>query len=123
MISNYKKAYSEVVGFLNCLPIEEYIKIPRDVIEFYEWNMDYTYCFVFDSTKTIDEQNISKEARAIILKIFMDYFASDEKKKEIKEILNKNELIHQKELRIKFNPYNLFNNTEKQVKNEEKNYK
>ena len=87
MISDYRKVYSEVVSFLNYLPKEEYIKIPYDLIEYFKWRMDYSYKFEYNPEISLEEQNISDDAKAIIIKIYNDYFATDDQKNKIKNIL------------------------------------
>ena len=68
-------------------PEEEYNKIPKDKIEFYKKNMDQEYNFVIDPNLDLANQNISKEASAIIVTLFRDYFATDEQKKKIEELI------------------------------------
>lgn len=103
-----KIAYSEVYSFIDQLPPNEYYKIPKEVIDYINWHRDYNFDFKFDSSKSIDEQNISKEARALILKLYLDYFANDKEKQIVINTLNKNELKLQEELKKKYNPDNIF---------------
>ncbi len=103
-----KIAYAEVYSFIELLPPSEYNKIPKDIIDYINWNRDYSYNFKYDPTKTVDEQNLSKEARAIILKIYLDYFANTEKKFKIKEILKLNQKKAEQEKKLRYNPENLF---------------
>ena len=58
----------------------------------------------------LTEQNISKEANAIIVTLFQDYFATEEQKEKIKEILELNEKKSEQEKREKYNPDDLFKN-------------
>ena len=84
-------AYSEVYSFIESLPVHEYKKIPKDVVDYINWHREYNYEFKYDQTKTIDEQNISKEAAAMIIKLYSDYFADEDKKKQINNLIHKNE--------------------------------
>ncbi len=85
-----KIAYSQVYSFIDSLPIENYIKIPENVIDYINWHRDYTYKFEYDNSKTVDDQNLSKEARILILNIYLEYFADDDKKQEIMKKLSQN---------------------------------
>ena len=84
------------------IPEEEYNKIPKEKIEFYEVNKDQNYQFVINPRIDLSEQNISKEANAIIVTLFQDYFATEEQKEKIKEILELNKKKSEQEKREKY---------------------
>lgn len=123
--SKYAKAYTEVLEIINHFPEEEYAKIPKDKIEFYKNNMDKDYVFKINPEIDLSEQNISPEANAIIVNFFRDYFATEEQKVKIKEILDLNQKREEQEKREKYNPDAIFKksdinenvNTELQEKN------
>ena len=50
--------------------------------------MDKNYNFKINPEIDLAEQNISKEANAIIVNLFTDYYATEEQKVKIKEILD-----------------------------------
>ena len=108
--SAYAKAYKEVLEIIKYFPEEEYNKISKEKIAFYQSNMDQEYEFTINPTIDLAEQNISKEANAIIISLFQDYFATEEQKETIKEILDLNEKKLEQERREKYNPDNLFKN-------------
>ena len=110
MTNTYEKAYTEVLEILKYLPKYEYDKIPKEKIKFYENNKDNNYIYVFDTTKPINKQKISKEANAIIITLFRDFFATENQKERLQKILLQNEEIYQNELRKKYNPDDLFKN-------------
>lgn len=111
-IRDYPKAYVEVLEIINSLSAEEYSKIPEEEIEFFERNKDENYSFTFDETKSLNEQDFSSEAKAIIVLLFQKYFATEEENERINNLLDENEKIHQEELREKYNPDNLFKKEE-----------
>ena len=117
MIKNnkYAKAYKEVLEIIKYFPEEEYNKIPKEKIDFFKDNMDKDYEFTINPKIDLSEQNISKETNAIIVALFEDYFATEEQKIKIKEILELNESILEQEKREKYNPDDLF---KKENKNE-----
>ena len=110
----YAKAYTEVLEILNSFPEEEYDKIPIEKIEFYRNNMDKEYNFTINPEIDFEEQYISKEANAIIVNLFKEYFATDEQKVKIEEILKINQEKEEQVKREKYNPDNLFNKVQKQ---------
>jgi len=115
MINNsYAKAYTEVLEIIRHFPKEEYFKIPVEEIEFYQKNMDKDYNFLINPEIDLAEQNISPEANAIIVNLFRDYFATEEQKVKIKEILDLNQKKEEQEKIEKYNPDDIFkkaNNT------------
>lgn len=117
----YAKAYKEVLEIIKFFPEKEYNKIPKEKIEYYKNNMDKNYEFIIDPQKDLSEQNISKEANAIIISLYQDYFATEEQKQKIKEILELNEKKVELERREKYNPEDIFKNRIKQVEDEEDN--
>ena len=108
MSEECRKVYSEVVGFLNCLPEEQYMKIPSNLIEYFKWHMDYSHVFEYNPEKRLDEQKISHDAKVVLLKIFNDYFANGEQKEKIKNVLIENERVAEAFKRKKYDPNNLF---------------
>lgn len=98
MISKrYARAYKEVIEIYNCLPEEEKKKIPEEKIEFYKSNMDIDYEFLIDPNIPLNEQNISKEASAIVVNLFLDYFADDTQREKLKEAFSLIEEIRKKQ--------------------------
>jgi len=93
----YARAYTEVLELIKHLCEKDRMKIPNEKIEFYEQNKMDSYSFVLDPNKELQEQNISKEASAIILKLFMDYFANDSQKRALSQILMNNKIIEERE--------------------------
>jgi len=115
MVNNtYAKAYTEVLEIIKHFSEEEYAKIPKEKIEFYKNNMDRNYKFIINPEIDLAEQNISAEANAIIVNLFKGYFATEEQKVKIKEILELNDKKEEQEKRTKYNPDNLFEKIEKQ---------
>ena len=95
MINNieYANAYSEILGILRYIPIKDYNKIPNKKIKLFEKKANKDYKFYFNPSKTLDEQNISKRAKAILGILFRDYWATDEQRQRI---INKQKYDRQK---------------------------
>ncbi len=119
----YANAYSEILEILKYISIDDYNKIPKSKINLFENYANKEYTFKYNPKKTLDEQYISKRAKAIILILFRDYWATDiqrnkmlSNQKSQKEQLEKNK-------RDLYNPDNLFNRniTKKIDENNSKN--
>ena len=117
--STYAKAYKEVLEIIKYFPKEEYEKIPVEEIEFYKKHMDKDYNFTINPEINLSEQNISAEANAVIVNIFRDYFATEEQKIKIKEILDLNQKKEDLEKRKKYNPDAIFKELDKEENNTE----
>ena len=116
MVDNkYARAYTEALEIIKNFPEEEYNKIPKEKIKFFEDNMDKDYKFTIDPEKELEVQGISKEAYAVIVVLFQDYFATEKQKEKINNILRLNEIKAEQEKKEKYNPEELF---EKVRKNE-----
>lgn len=101
-MDNFPKAYREVYEILKYIPKENLEKIPKDFLEVIENNMDKTYAYKIDETKSFEEQEILKETKAIISIIYQDYWATDDRKKELIKIRNKQRETLEQEKREKY---------------------
>lgn len=110
MMNKNRIAYAEVYSFINSLPAKEYKRIPNNVVDYINWHRDYNYEFNYDCTKTVDEQNFSKEAVTMIMKLYLEYFADKYERQKVNSIIYKNDLKKNEELMKKYNPDDLFKN-------------
>lgn len=110
MNNNYSKAYTEVLEIIKYFPEEEYSRIPKEKIDFYKKNMDKNYNFKINPEIDLSNQDISAEANAIIINLFTDYFATENQKLKIKEILDSNQKKSDQLKREKYKPDNIFEN-------------
>lgn len=106
----YANAYSEVLEILNYISKEDYNKIPKSMIELFNKNNNKNYKFKYNSSKTLDEQNVSKKAKIIIAILFRDYWATEKQREKIlaKESYDMQK-IEQEKIE-KYNPVNIFKN-------------
>lgn len=104
----YANAYSEILGILKHISKEDYNKIPKEKIVFFQNNYNKEYNFTYDMNKTLDEQNVSKKAKTIIAILFRDYWATDAQREKIKAKEQYDRKIKEEENREKYNPDNLF---------------
>jgi hypothetical protein len=109
MNNSYAKAYTEVLEIINHFSEDEYKKIPKEKIDFYEKHKDREYDFKINSNIDLAEQNISRKANAILVSLFRDYFATAKQKEILKNLLQQNQEKLEKEKYLKYNPDNIFN--------------
>ena len=82
--------------------------------------MDKNYNFTINPNIDLSEQNILKETKALIVTLYEDYFATEEQKEKINEILKLNQKKVEQEKRKKYNPQDLFE-TNKAIEKVQKN--
>ena len=118
--SKYGIAYSEVLEILKHIPIEDYNKIPKNEIKLFEAYADNDYTFNYDTSKTLEEQNVSDITKGIIILLFRDYWATETQREKIvaKQKYDRQKLEEEK--KKSYNPDNIFkkDNPENIVKNE-----
>ena len=115
MISNYAKAYTEVLEILSHFSKEEYSKIPQEKINFYKSNMEKNYEYSINPNIDLSKQYISKEANAILISIFRDYFANDRQRKTLNNLLSQNQEKLENIKREKYNSKNILINNNRNV--------
>ena len=115
MTNSYAKAYKEVLEILSHFSKEEYSKIPQEKINFYKSNMEKNYEYSIDPNIDLSKQHISKEANAILISIFRDYFANDRQRRTLNNLLNQNQEKHEKIKKEKYNSDNIFINNNRNV--------
>ena len=106
----YQRAFCEVLEILRYIPKLDYEKIPLEIIEVMEDNCSNDYCVKYNPLLSLQEQNITEEARMIIAIFFRDYWATEEQKKKIllKEKIDFEKIEEEK--RNKYNIENIFQN-------------
>mgnify|MGYP006066610653 FL=1 len=116
---NYACAYREVIEILKYTNKDDVNKIPSDKILLWRDNMKEDYNFEIDEEKPLSEQNISKEARAILANIFKQYWATDYQKERIeaKEKYDVEQI--EKEKYEKYNPNDIFKNRKQETSKNE----
>ncbi len=84
----YSNACKEVVVLFDYfLDENDLSKIPEKQIKHLRENANQQYTYIVDESKMLEEQEISKEAKAIILSLYKKYFATAEQKRKVDEIV------------------------------------
>ena len=111
MEDTIEKAYVEVLEVINNLEEEEKSKIPQEKIDFYEKNKDKNYKFTIDTSADLDKQKLSRKAYAVIIALYLDYFADEDEKNKLNKVLQYNQNKEDKMKRERYNPDNIFKKT------------
>lgn len=114
----YANAYSEILEILNYVSLEDYNKIPKNEIDFYKSNANKNHIFIYNPSKTLEEQKVSKITKALIVLLFRDYWATEKQKEKIIlkqacDVKKWKESQYHLQLENKYNPDDLFKDRKK----------
>ena len=115
----YANAYKEVLIVISNLVKEDYEKIPKEYIKFLKENCNNEYEFIYDTSKSFNEQELLDDTKYILFGLFEKYGATEIQKAKINayKINYRNQLEKQKI--EKYNSNDIFKN--EQGKNVEEN--
>ena len=105
---NLQYSFYEISEILRFMPIEYRKKLPEKFIKFIDENK-MNNNFVYNKNITLDKQEILEDTKVLLSILYRTYWCSEDKRRELEE--EDNNFI-----REKFNPDNIFNNSNK-VKN------
>lgn len=117
MNDTYACSYVEVLEILKHIPKEDYDKIPKEKIEFYEKNMDKNYVYIYDSV----EPKTLRKTDIILMNLYKNYIAKIEEKEKIEEILRLNEQKEEQEKKKIYSIDNIFDNPKIDIQNNKEN--
>lgn len=104
----FPKAYKEVLEILKYIPIDEYNKIPEDIIQNMKKKQDNQYQYEVTNLENFKEQPMLRETEAILSVLYRDYWATTEERKKIREKEKSEIEVLEIEKREKYNPDDLF---------------
>ena len=111
----YKKAYTEILEIIKYLPYDEYKKITKEKVEFYKNYRDPLYQFKYNPYKSLNEQNVLRETKALIVDLFREVIATKEQKEKLNILLLQNEQEYQSKVHEKYSYDKLFNKKSKSI--------
>ena len=117
----YKNAFTEVYTILEYMDIEDYEKIPREVIDVIEENRNLDYVYEMNEEVDIFKQEMLPETKAILFNFYRDYWSSSEQSEKIKKIQAR-ELISdddRKKIKYDVDVFNQSNTPQSSVRDEE----
>ena len=107
-----QRIYSEVYQVLLVLGNDYINKLPNKLLTTIEEKRDITYNPIIKDDIALSEQNVKKETLSVIALMHLNYWCeSEEEKEDIKNTLQRNEASYQDELKNKYDPKNIFENS------------
>lgn len=88
---DYNKRLVEVDEILNHLSEEDLMKIPEEVRIAIKENKDKEYSWEYDETKTLENQNVSRDTIAFLSYLNMEYLLNEEQKEFMRQLHELNE--------------------------------
>ena len=113
----YQKAHVELYEILKGLSNDEKEKIPHAFINNLKEDMDKNYTFLFDKSKTLYEQNLMSETKALLVQIYARYLAPENEKRLWNEYNNICINKIEKKRKEKYNPDDIFKNGSTTINN------
>ena len=114
MSDDIKKALVEVDLIIEqVIPKEQTLKIPKKFKDFIKNNKDPNYLFKYNFEKELEEQVLMNDTKILLGMLYLNYWATDDEKKEINHILDENEKKYIEQIREKYSTNNIFKKQEK----------
>lgn len=134
MDKDLQRAYAEVYEILKYIPISDYNKIPKDVINIFKTKRDKTHKIKINPNLPLEEQNLNRKTLVLLSVLNLDYWCDNPRERE--DILNiyweneknsdkiltfdgiKEEEVPKQELSLTLSkPENVFSRTWRKIKN------
>lgn len=112
------KRLTEVEYVLKNLNDEYRQRIPQEIWDYIETNKDKDYNFEYDNSKNLVEQNLSIDTISILTYINIEYLLDEEQKKEMLNLLRKDEAIAEQEKARLYNSNDIFKNKKENTQQE-----
>lgn len=114
MSDDIKKALVEVDLIIEqVIPKELTLKIPKKFKDFIKNNKDPNYLFKYNFEKELEEQVLMNDTKILLGMLYLNYWATDDEKKEINHILDENEKKYIEQISEKYSTNNIFKKQEK----------
>lgn len=116
MSDDIKKALVEVDLIIEqVIPKEQTLKIPKKFKDFIKNNKDPNYLFKYNFEKELEEQVLMNDTKILLGMLYLNYWATDDEKKEINHILDENEKKYIEQISEKYSTNNIFKKQEKNM--------
>ena len=113
------KAYAQVLEILSHIKLEDYYKLPKEIIKALEVNKDEETVFKYNKEKDFLEQEMLSETKLILAIFFKRYWATDDQKAKIR-VYEVNKITAIEEEKKKIYPQNVISDKIVEEKLEEK---
>lgn len=112
---------SELYCLLEYFPKVYIDRIPPKLLSLIKGFSNSEYFIKIDETKALEEQNISKETKSLLIVFKYNYWSNEHEKSIISEQLEENERHYQEELKQKYYSENLSESKALQVNEDKEN--
>lgn len=102
--------FSELTEIFKYLEKNILEKIPKDLRISIYTNKNPNYNFIYDKTKTLDEQNINEKTKDLLSVLYLTYCCDNNTRDKIMEICKQNEFTYEQQLKEKYSTANIFKN-------------
>jgi len=103
-MTNLGNRLAELDILLNYVDSEDWAKIPDDIIFYIKENKNEDYEWQYDESKSLEEQDLSRDTFSLLTYIMYTYVATDEERQQLDEIIEENT----KSLEEKYDPSKIF---------------
>ncbi len=97
MENELSKAYSEVYEILKYIPLEQYNKVPKEVINVFKTKRDKSYKVRINPALPLESQNLQRKTLILLSVLNLDYWCQQEEREEILNIYWQNEKARKNE--------------------------
>lgn len=97
MGNELSKAYSEVYEILKYIPLEQYNKVPKEVINVFKTKRDKSYKVRINPALPLESQNLQRKTLILLSVLNLDYWCQEEEREEILNIYWQNEKARKNE--------------------------
>lgn len=104
----FSEACKEINEIFKFIGEDKLNEIPQDIRETFNKYESKEYIPHIDISKSLDNQNIKKKTKDILVALYVKYWCEERDKQEVNKILNENYEKTQLELRNKYNPDDIF---------------
>lgn len=98
----------EINSIFDNMSLELLDKIPTQIQNFFRKIASSTYNFTYDTTKSLDEQDIKDKTRGVIAFLYRNYICNEDEKRTYNNIYFKYLNAKEKEKRKLYNPDAIF---------------
>lgn len=88
-------------------------RIPKKFISYFENNKSQEYNWTIDKSLPLEKQNLLPTTKEILTVLYKDFICDDIERVKLEKTLSNNEIKYQEELREKYNPDNIFKDSQK----------
>lgn len=115
MIDTYAKAYVEILEIIKTMDQQCREKIPSKLIDFFEKNKDSEYTYVWGGMNENSKLSFSQKTIDLLAMIEIKYLVKGKDQELLKDVINENDIKHQKKLKEKYNLEKIFKNNKKKI--------